>query len=303
MSVQLSESKSGVPDALQALLERALLLDLEVSPGGKILKLGAVLGPQRLARSGNTPFELVCGELTRLAAGADCVLGHNLVRHDLSVLRGRAPDLSLLRVPVIDTLVLSPICFPENPYHCLVKDYKLVRQSVNDPVADARQAASLFKDEFQALYSLRHTEPRLFEILHFLLAAPDDETDPLAHGMALVFRTLGATWPARERTLELCRELIPQWGCASVLVDESFMQTQPGRLALAYTLAWLRVAGSNSVLPSWVRLEHPLTGEIIKRLREVPCRSLGCTYCRSVQDTTAQLHKFFQLAELLETTI
>ena len=166
MSAQSSESKSGAADALQALLERALLLDLEVSPGGKILKLGAVLGPQRLARSGNSPFEVVCGELTRLAAGADCVLGHNLIRHDLPFLRERAPDLPLFRLPVIDTLVLSPICFPENPYHRLVKDYKLVRESVNDPVADARQAAALFKDEFQALDGLRQTEPRLFEVLH-----------------------------------------------------------------------------------------------------------------------------------------
>jgi len=29
----------------------------------------------------------------------------------------------------VDTLVLSPLCFPENPYHRLVKDYKLVRES------------------------------------------------------------------------------------------------------------------------------------------------------------------------------
>ena len=207
MSAQSTESKSGVPEALQALLERALLLDLEVSPAGKILKLGSVLGPQRLARSGNTSFESVCAELTRMAAGAECVIGHNLIRHDLPILRERAPDLPLLRLPVIDTLMLSPICFPENPYHRLVKDYKLVRESVNDPVADARQAAALFQDEFQALNGLRQTEPRLFEVLHFLLATPDVETDPLANGMALLFRALGATPPARERALGLCREL------------------------------------------------------------------------------------------------
>ena len=59
MSSQSSESKSSAADLLQALLERALLLDLEVSPAGKILKLGAALGPQRLARSGNDPFEAV----------------------------------------------------------------------------------------------------------------------------------------------------------------------------------------------------------------------------------------------------
>ena len=67
------------------------------------------------------------------------------------------------------------------------------------------------------------------------------------------------------------------------------------RLALAYTLAWLRVAGSNSVLPPWVRLEHPLTGELIKRLREVPCTSPECAYCRRVHNSTTQLRAFFEL--------
>jgi ATP-dependent DNA helicase RecQ len=295
MSSQSSESQTVPVDGLDALIEHALLLDLEVSPGGKILKLGAVLGPQRLARSGTTPFQAVGGELSRLAAGAACVLGHNLVRHDLPVLRKHAPELPLFQLPVIDTLVLSPICFPENPYHRLVKNYKLVRESVNDPVADARQAASLFRDEFQALKGLRQAEPGLFEILHFLLAAPDLETDPLSNGLGLVFRALGVAPPAGERALDLCRELIPRWGCAAVSVDESLVQTRSDRLALAYTLVWLRVAGSNSVLPPWVRLEHPLTGNIINRLRETPCASPGCAYCRRAHNPTAQLRAFFEL--------
>jgi ATP-dependent DNA helicase RecQ len=111
--------------------------------------------------------------------------------------------------------------------------------------------------------------------------------------MAMLFTALGGTRPSKERALALCRELIPQWGCASVPVDESLVQTQSRRLALAYVLAWLRVAGSNSVLPPWVRLEHPLTGEIIKRLREVPCHSVDCAYCRRVHNSQEQLRSFF----------
>ena len=111
-------------DELDALLRRALLLDLEVSHAGKILKVGAVLGDATLARSGLgvtvNPWE----ELARLSVAASCVLGHNLVRHDLVVLREIQPQHPLLRLPVIDTLVLSPLAFPENPYHRLVKNYK-----------------------------------------------------------------------------------------------------------------------------------------------------------------------------------
>jgi len=160
-------------------------------------------------------------------------------------------------------------------------------------VADARQAAILFADEFQALDGLQQNEPRLFEVLHFLLATPDAEADQLSCGMAILFAALGGAPPPQDRARALCRELIPQWGCASVPVDESLVQTQSQRLALAYVLAWLRVAGSNSVLPPWVRLGHPLTGDLINRLREVPCHPVDCAYCRRVHNSQEQLHTFF----------
>ncbi len=162
-----SVSGDSQRDNLEALLRHALMLDLEVSQHGKILKIGAVLGGETFASAGASPAAASLRELARLAASARCVLGHNLIRHDLAVLRETTPDHPLLRLPVIDTLVLSPIAFPENPYHRLVKDYKLVRESLNDPVADARQAATLFGDEFRSLDGLRQTESRLFRVAPF----------------------------------------------------------------------------------------------------------------------------------------
>ena len=44
----------------------------------------------------------------------------------------------MLKKPAIDTLYLSPLAFPENPYHRLVKDYQIVRDSINkQPVVRA----------------------------------------------------------------------------------------------------------------------------------------------------------------------
>ena len=95
-------------------------------------------------------------------------------------------------------------------------------ESLNDPVADARQAAALFADEFQSFKGLRQKEPRLFDVLHFLLATPDHETDQLSKGMAFLFRALGAIPQTKARVLELCRAaFIPQWGCADVPIDEA----------------------------------------------------------------------------------
>lgn len=276
-----------------AFLDRALLIDLEVSYQGVLLKLGAVLGRSTLAHQGQGPLEGLFKTLNCLGLGADCLLGHNLVWHDLPVLRERASDLAIHRLPVVDTLALSPICFPENPYHRLVKNYKLVRESVNDPVADARLAAVLFADEFRALSGLRQTEPRLFELLDFLLSTPDGPGESLPAGMDLVFRALGGRKPGKDRALEICAEVFGRWACASVPADEALMRTSPQRLALAYTVAWLRVAGANSVLPPWVRLQHPATGELIRRLRDVPCDSEQCDYCRRVHNAREQLRAFF----------
>src|SRR5262249_49606597 len=150
-----------------------------------------------------------------------------------------------------------------NPYHRLVKDYKLVRESFNDPVADARQAAALFADEFRSLAGLQQKDPRVLDVLNYLLSTADQNPDQLAAGMALLFRPLDAGPPSKQRVLELCRELIPQWGCAGLPFEETLLQTHVQRLAMAYTLTWLRVAGSNSVLPPWVRHQHPLTGDLI----------------------------------------
>jgi ATP-dependent DNA helicase RecQ len=308
---------------LEALMRRVLLLDLEVSHQGKVLKVGAVLGTRSFTCAGGFALTDPREELARMAMEAGCVLGHNLVQHDLRILRetfstreskadipvGGVPGepasdtpadrnvsaTLLLRLPVIDTLVLSPLAFPENPYHRLVKNYKLVSESLNDPVADARQAAILFADEFRSLDGLRQTEPRLFDLLHYLLATADGPEDRLATGMQMLFETLGGRMPSRQGALQLCRELFGQWGCAAVPVDESHARTSAQRLALAYTVTWLRVAGSNSVLPPWVRLQHPAVSKWIERLREVPCAEEHCSYCRRVHNARGQLQSFFGL--------
>ncbi len=293
MDTQSSAGGEWQRDGLEALLGHALMLDLEVARQDKILKIGAMLGGETFASAGAPSAASSLRELARLAASARCVLGHNLIQHDLAVLRKTTPNHPLLRLPVIDTLVLSPIAFPENPYHRLVKNYKLVRESMNDPVADARQAAILFGDEFRSLDGLRQTEPRLFELLYFLLATPDEPGEPLASGMEMVFRGLAGTKPTQERALELCRELFGRWACSSVPADPSLLQTNIDRLAVAYAVTWLRVAGSNSVLPPWVRMEHPATGQLLRRLRAVPCAAPGCAYCRRVHNAREQLRSFF----------
>lgn len=61
-------------------------------------------------------------ELRDFIKGTDYVCGHNIVHHDAKYLF----EDTNTRWHYVDTLYLSPLLFPERPYHRLVKDDKLL---------------------------------------------------------------------------------------------------------------------------------------------------------------------------------
>ena len=155
---------------------RCLSLDLEVGKeDGRIHAFGAVRADtgRRLVHSGGG-LPAALAKLDELADGASFVLGHNLIAFDLPHLAAANPGLRLLKLPAVDTLMLSPLAFPRNPYHHLVKHYQdggLKRGRVNDPELDARLALEVFGDELKAL---RETDPGLLAAWHWL-TTPEPE--------------------------------------------------------------------------------------------------------------------------------
>ena len=87
-----------------------------------------------------------CGSLQhmeRIAGGARFLMGHNVIAFDIPHLQAFAADLSLLRLPVMDTLRLNPLAFPRHLYHHLATHYEdgdLVRRQRNDPLLDSKLA-------------------------------------------------------------------------------------------------------------------------------------------------------------------
>ena len=102
---------------LSDLMAQTLLLDLETTRTGKIRHIGAVYNGQVFEKKQNAGSKAVLEALDRFAQPATYILGHNLLGHDFPLLKVSAPWLELLKKPVIDTLYLSPLAFPENPYH------------------------------------------------------------------------------------------------------------------------------------------------------------------------------------------
>ncbi len=272
-------------------LDRCLLLDLETSFDQRILKIGAIYRGQIFVYPAGRSLDDALAALDRFAGAADFVLGHNVLDHDLPILARRAPGLEMLRKPVIDTLYLSPLAFPENPYHRLVKDYKLNRHAVSDPLADARLAACVFAEAWQSLADAASTEPELAAFYAFCF-------DALA-GLRTLFTDLAGRPPmAGDEALEYLASGCRGQVCAPALAECAGRELRrpDHRLTWSFAVAWLRVAGGASVLPRWVAARHRHTPELLEALRGRPCADPGCLYCRTHHDLEAQLARFFDLA-------
>ena len=82
-------------------------------------------------------------ELLAFLKDVDFVCGHNIIHHDAKYLFGDVAHQWML----VDTLYVSPLLFPQRPYHHLLKDDKLVSDQANNPVNDCEKAYDLLMDE------------------------------------------------------------------------------------------------------------------------------------------------------------
>ena len=229
-------------------------------------------------------------ELDSLAETASFVLGHNLIAFDLPHLEAANPRLQLLKLPVIDTLRLSPLAFPRNPYHRLVKHYQdggLKRGRLNDPELDARLALEVFESQRQ---ELKETAPDLLTAWHWLTTAEPEGRDQALDAFFAEIR--GSPRPADAEAIAAIQGRLAGITCKTH--RHRAIADGPGYgWALAYALAWLSVAGGNSVMPPWVRHQFPEAGRLVRRLRDTSCGNPQCGWCREHHDATRQLRRWF----------
>ena len=100
-------------------------------------------------------------ELFEFLGDTDYICGHNIIHHDAKYL---FTDKTC-RWILVDTLYVSPLLFPERPYHRLVKDDKLISDQMNNPVNDCEKAKNLLLDEIAHWNSLPDEKRRLFASL------------------------------------------------------------------------------------------------------------------------------------------
>ena len=285
-----------------------LALDLEVGrKDNRIHAFAAVHNAQALTSSGGD-LAAALAKLDAFAEGATHLVGHNLIAFDLPHLQAAKPDLRLLQLPLIDTLWLNPLAFPRNPYHHLVKHYRdgqLIHAQVNHPELDARLSLQVLADQSRVLreadanllaaWHWLTTAGRANEIIHMELSTSSDMTAPPSRtaGFDAFFAALRqAPQPSTAEARQAIRRRLAQSACR-VQSREVLAQAAQQGWALAYALAWLSVAGGNSVMPPWVRHQFPDAGRLVRQLRDQACTDSACRWCRERQDARKELKRWF----------
>lgn len=204
----------------------------------------------------------------------DFVCGHNVIHHDMKYLLGD----EVQRWQLVDTLYVSPLLFPERPYHHLLKDDKLMNEQMNNPVNDCEKACDLMMDEIakwkalpdahRFIYAtLLRDVPEFAGFLAMVDAEVCDETTLVEH--------IHTAYDGR-----ICRHA----DLAAII------EQQP--VELAFALALISTTERNSITPPWVLHNYPNVENVVHRLRHTRCAE-GCDYCRKYLDAHYNLKYFF----------
>jgi len=87
--------------------KHVLIIDFEAVPNGDIFHIGAVFNGNTFEKKGIKDRKAALKELSEFSSGASYILGHNIINHDLALVKEVLPDAPILHLPVIDTLYLS----------------------------------------------------------------------------------------------------------------------------------------------------------------------------------------------------
>jgi len=247
-------------------MKTIVFFDCEVTNQNKVSDSGAINNSEQVLRTQSV------NALLNFMQTAEFVCGHNIFNHDLKYLKLKPTKSSL---KFIDTLYLSPLMFPNKPYHRLLKDDKLLSDELNNPLNDAKKSKDLFHDEVSAFNNIA----KPLQHIYYLLLHDCDE-----------FRGFFdyVDCASLDSASSLIYDFFITQHCHNAPIDK-FVAENP--IELAYCLALLTCKNQFSITPSWVMLNFPQVNRIMYSLRNKPC--YGCEYCDNAMNAKAGLFEFF----------
>ncbi|MCK6639421.1 MAG: RecQ family ATP-dependent DNA helicase [Bacteroidia bacterium] len=247
-------------------------IDTEIDPKKyRILDIGA------LKDDGKTFHANSISQFSEFVKGSTFLCGHNIIHHDLKFIGDAVRNAGIPPANAIDTLYLSPLLFPTNPYHKLLKDDKWFPEESSNPLNDCYKAKDLFYDEVNAFNSLN---PDIKSIFFSLLG---DKREFAAFFRFVNYSTESNSLPEIIRSVlhgSLCNE--------SPL--EKLVKEFP--VELAYCIALINSQSRYSITPRWVLITFPNLERVMYQLRGKPCLK-GCEYCNKAQNIHSALYHFF----------
>lgn len=204
----------------------------------------------------------------------DFVCGHNVIHHDMKFLLGDEAQ----RWQLVDTLYVSPLLFPERPYHHLLKDDKLMNEQMNNPVNDCEKACDLLMDEIAKWKALPVAQ-------RFIYATLLHDVTEFAGFLAMVDAETCDETTLLEHIRTAYEGRICQHADLAAIIEQ-----QP--VELAFALALISTTERNSITPPWVLHNYPNVENVLHRLRHTRCAE-GCDYCRKYLDAHYNLKYFF----------
>lgn len=252
---------------------KTAFIDLEIDGKGRILDIGGV-------KNGLSFHSARIPEFAGFVSDCGCLCGHNIIGHDIKYLK---PFLNKEYV-LVDTLYLSPLLFPQKPYHRLLKDDKILTEELNNPLNDSLKAQSLYDDEVMAFKAL----DKDFQQLYYDLLNEDIHFSGFFKSIEYV--PSRKPFFFRKSTADIFRELFKGKICEHSNV-ESFVRDH--KVECAYAAALISTDDRNSITPAWILHNYPSVENVIRGLRAVNCGDARCAYCSQKLNAEYSLKKWF----------
>ena len=254
-----------------------VFIDTEVNPQTKkVADYGAVREDGAVLHSHSK------ADFDTFVSTCDTICGHNIINHDLKYIALRSNPT------IVDTLFLSPLLFPQRPYHHLVKDDKLQVDELNNPLNDSMKARDLFNDEVSAWNQLSQTRQEIYyQLLH--------ETDQFKG----FFKYLGYSSTLQQSFLDRILRFQLDWEQLILrefegkVCNNADFKTLVKRypIELAYCLAVIGADDVFSITPAWVIRNYPEVVNVMNLLCNTSCGD--CDYCHRRLDAHSGLKEFF----------
>lgn len=201
------------------------------------------------------------------------ICGHNIIEHDYKYFQKYILQNKYI---YIDTLHISPLIYPKKIHHNLLKDDKLSKEELNNPLNDAIKAKDLFYCEVAAFEAM----DTIFKNIY----------GTLLHNREKFYGFFDyVNWSMSKNLENDIKEAFKGKICENI--DLNMLITKYP-IELSYALSLINTTDKSDIPSPWVNINYPNVNTVMKILRGKPCLKM-CDYCKKQYDPKKRLTEIF----------